>query len=351
MTWTLASNTVGNLQYQYDADGRVMQKTGSFAQTQLPQPVSGNIFNAANEMTAFNGTPQTYDPNGNLTNDGTNTYSWDARNHLTAIAGPSSTTFAYDPLGRRDLKTINGLSTQFLYDGLNPVQEIQNGAPSANLITGLGVDEYFQRTDSAGARDYLTDILGSSLALTDSTGTIQTQYSYNPFGNSAASGQASSNPYQFTGRENDGTGLDYFRARFYSPTSQRFASQDPLEFDGGDQNLYAYTLNQPTDLRDSMGTQAEAVCEMDPELCEQMGQLMADLLTAAVGIAGELSCHKRGNRKKCDDIYYNVDIPTCRGVSRTRGAAAGQRCYASAMNRYAACLAGEPMPPLDTWNN
>ena len=33
--------------------------------------MTGNTFNAANEMTAFNGTPQTYDPNGNLANDGT----------------------------------------------------------------------------------------------------------------------------------------------------------------------------------------------------------------------------------------------------------------------------------------
>jgi hypothetical protein len=153
-------NVVGDLEYQYDADSRVTQKTGSFAQTKLPTAVSNNTFNAANEMTAFNGIPQTSDANGNLTNDGTNTYSWDARNHLTAIAGPSSATFAYDPLGRRDLKTINGVSTQFLYDGLNPVQEIQNGAPSANLLTGLGVDEYFQRTDSAGGHDYLSDILG-----------------------------------------------------------------------------------------------------------------------------------------------------------------------------------------------
>ena len=166
--------------------------------------VTGNTFNAANEMTAFNGTPQTYDANGNLANDGTNTYSWDARNHLTAIIGPNTASFAYDADGRRAQKTIGSTSTQFLYDGLNPVQEIRNGAPSANLITGLGIDEYFQRTDSAGARNYLSDILGSSLALTDSTGTIQTQYSYDPFGNSASSGQASSNPYQFTGRENDG---------------------------------------------------------------------------------------------------------------------------------------------------
>ena len=182
MTWTLAGNPVGDLEYSYDADSRVIEKTGSFAQTGLPQAVRGNTFNAANEMTAFNGTPQTYDANGNLANDGTNTYSWDARNHLTAITGPNTASFAYDADGRRAQKTIGSTSTQFLYDGLNPVQELQNGAPSANLITGLGVDEYLQRTDSAGARDYLSDILGSSLALTDSTGTIQTQYSYDPFG-------------------------------------------------------------------------------------------------------------------------------------------------------------------------
>ena len=114
-------------------------------------------------MTAFNGTPQTYDANGNLANDGTNTYSWDARNHLTAIAGPSTASFVYGPDGRRTQKAINGTSTQFLYDGLNPVQEIQNGAPSANLITGLGIDEYFQRTDSSGTSSYLTDALGKQL--------------------------------------------------------------------------------------------------------------------------------------------------------------------------------------------
>lgn len=54
---------------------------------------------------------------------------------------------------------------------------------------------------------------------------------------------------------------------------------------------------------------------------------------------------------KCDKQYYEVDIPTCRGISRSRGAAAAARCYASASERYAACLAGRPMPPLDTYNN
>jgi RHS repeat-associated protein len=223
------------------------------AATNLPQAVAGNTFNAANEMTSFNGTPMTYDANGNLTNDGTNTYAWDARNHLVGISGGSTASFVYDADGRRALKSINGTTTQFLYDGLNPVQELQNGAPSANMLTGLGIDEFFQRTDSAGVRDYLSDILGSTLALTDSSGTKQTSYLYNPFGTTTASSQGSSNPYQFTGRENDGTGLDYYRARYYSPALQRFIAQDPLNFGGGDFNLYGYVSNDPMSSFDPEG--------------------------------------------------------------------------------------------------
>ena len=74
----------------------MIEKTGSFAQANLPQPVSGNAFNAANEMTSFNGTTLSYDANGNLAWDGTNTYTWDARNHLTAMSGGAIASFIYD---------------------------------------------------------------------------------------------------------------------------------------------------------------------------------------------------------------------------------------------------------------
>ncbi len=176
MTWTLAGNQIGDLEYDYDPDGRVIEKTGSMAATNLPQPVTGNAFNADNEMTAFNGTALSYDPNGNLLNDGSNTYAWDTRNHLSAITGANTASFVYDPFGRRMSKTIGGAATSFLYDGLNPVQELQAGTPSANMFTGLGIDEYFQRTDASGASSYLTDALGSTLALANSAGSLATSY-------------------------------------------------------------------------------------------------------------------------------------------------------------------------------
>jgi RHS repeat-associated protein len=235
-----------------DADDHLIEKTGSFAQTNLPQPVSGNNFNADNEMTAFNGTAMSYDANGNLTADASNTYAWDARNHLSAISGANTASFVYDPFGRRMNKTIGGTATSFLYDGLNPVQELQSGSPSASMLTGLGIDEYFQRTDASGASSYLTDALGSTLALANPAGGLATSYTYDPFGNTTVAG-SSTNPFQFTGRENDGTGLYYYRARYYSPTYQRFITQDPIGFAGGDFNIYAYVSNGPISAVDPTG--------------------------------------------------------------------------------------------------
>jgi RHS repeat-associated protein len=131
------------------------------------------------------------------------------------------------------------------------VQELSGTTPTANLLTG-GADEYFTRTDSSWTANFLTDALGSTVGLADSSGTVQTAYSYEPFGNTTVSG-SSTTPYQYTGRENDGTGLYFNRARYYSPTLQRFVSEDSIDFKGGGANFYAYVLNNPMLYRDPSG--------------------------------------------------------------------------------------------------
>jgi YD repeat-containing protein len=160
----------------------------------------------------------TYDLNGNLASDGTTTYSWNARNQLAGLSGGTSASFAYDGAGRRRSKTIGGTTTKFLYDGLNFVQEQDgSGTPTANLLTGLGIDETFTRTDAALTSTLLTDALGSTIELADASGTLQTHYTFEPFGQGTLSGSATANSLGFTGREADGTGLDFYRARFYDP--------------------------------------------------------------------------------------------------------------------------------------
>jgi hypothetical protein len=83
------------------------------------------------------------------------------------------------------------MTTHFLYDGLNVVQELNGTTPTANLLTGLGIDETLLRTDAAGPRSFLTDGLGSTLALTDSAGLVRSKYTYEPFGKTTATGDVS----------------------------------------------------------------------------------------------------------------------------------------------------------------
>lgn len=94
--------------------------------------------------------------------------------------------------------------------------------------------------------------MGSTLALTNGAGTPTTTYTYDPFGTTTVT-VASTNAFQFTSRENDGTGLYYYRARYYSPTFHRFLSEDPIGLAGGDENFYAYTFNSPTNFTDPSG--------------------------------------------------------------------------------------------------
>jgi RHS repeat-associated protein len=144
-----------------------------------------------------------------------------------------------------------GKRTSPFTPGASAAREVIGGTNTANSFSG-GIDEVFQRTDSAGARSFLTDALGSTLALTDSSGTVQTSYSFEPFGNTTQSGSSTTNSFAYTGRELDAGNLYFYRARYYNPQLQRFISEDQIGFDGG-VNFYAYAQDDPVNLVDPLG--------------------------------------------------------------------------------------------------
>jgi YD repeat-containing protein len=85
ITYKFNANTLGNLTYSYDSLGRRTQVGGSFAQSRFPAAVASATYDAANELLNWNGTPISYNLNGNMLSDGANTFTWNARNRVAAL--------------------------------------------------------------------------------------------------------------------------------------------------------------------------------------------------------------------------------------------------------------------------
>jgi RHS repeat-associated protein len=294
INYQLGSTLLGNLTYTYDLAGRRTSVGGSFAKTGTPSAVASASYNADNQLAQFGSASLSSDANGNVTSDGTHTYTWDARDQLVSIGGAVSASFQYDPFGRRVTKTVGTATTNFLYDGMNPIEELSGSAATANLLTGLRLHEYFQRTDSNGPASFLTDALGSTIALTGATGTTLAQYTYDPYGNMTMTG-SSLNPYQFTGHENDGIGLYHYGRRYYDPLYARFLNEGSSARVSRGVNFFDYFGSDPVN-------PAGAPDAMDPD-------------PSATGISTGTSCDggklrlrvHSDCRTTTDTIYYELE--------------------------------------------
>ncbi len=146
---------------------------------------AGNTTTHTWQVVATSGTNQTltYDPDGNLLNDGTQTYEWDAANRLTAVNEPGNlrSEFTYDGLSRRVkiVEKSNGAVTStknLVWCGT----EICEERDASNNVTRR---YYPQGMQLSGSNYFYTrDHLGSIRELTDSSGVIQARYSYDPYG-------------------------------------------------------------------------------------------------------------------------------------------------------------------------
>ncbi|WP_372410409.1 RHS repeat-associated core domain-containing protein [Streptomyces luteireticuli] len=253
VSYARSGAVVGDLNYSRDERGLQAGLSGKLAKVALPAAETGAVFDDANRLTTLGGRSFAYDKDGRLTSDGLRDYTWNARGQLTGLTRNGATSsFGYDPLGGRVSKQVDGKASKFLTDNGNPLAELDgSGKPSAT-VTASGVDRFLTRTEGGRTQVYLTDAMGSVVGLANDDGTIAATYAYDPNGQVQSDGSASSNPYTFTGREDDGTGLLYYRSRYYDPATGRFISQDPIGQAGGP-NLYQYALSSPTTYTDPSG--------------------------------------------------------------------------------------------------
>ena len=259
--------TLGNLTYGYDGDDQRVSVGGSYARTNLPSAQSFS-YNPDNSLKTLGSFTVTNDNSGNITcmssTSGCPQFAFDERGHLAQVQTQPSfyTDYSYDALGRRYEMNVTGLAaTTYQYDGLNAAETWLNGISSlpTTYQDGLGLDELFNSSGNSLNDSFLRDGLNSTIALTNASGSVIDQTTYDPYGATNDSAPTQASPFEFTGRENDGNGLYYLRGRYYVPAIARFISRDPAGLGGGT-NLYEYAGDSPTNFTDSTGLDCGADC-------------------------------------------------------------------------------------------
>jgi RHS repeat-associated protein len=218
-----------------------------------------------------------YDANGNLTNDGTRSFYFDAENRLTNVtsAGHYKAVFLYDGLGRRSTMTnyswqssawVVTNATRYIYDGQLVIQErdtnnnvlvtYTHGMDLSGTLQGAGgIGGLLARTDTNGTTYYHCDGNGNITALIDGNQNIVARYEYDAYGRLIGmwGTNAAANVYRFSSKQYDAvTGLYYYGSRYYDPVLQRWLNHDPLQ-ERFDFNLYRFNYNSPLAYVDSNG--------------------------------------------------------------------------------------------------
>jgi RHS repeat-associated protein len=277
---TKGATTIDSVIYTYDNAGNRITK----AQSPVNYNYTYDTIYRLTQATPSSGSQETYtyDQVGNRLTKAPDTppsinettqYSYDDENRLTGVQVTRNNkikqlSFTYDPFGRRISKTIVqdqiGTDCQspnvcprtisYVYDGQNIIMEYdQSGNIIAKYTHGPNIDEPLAVQQSANTYYYHADGLGSITGLSNSSGSIVQTYSYDSFGNMTATGNIRQ-PFTYTGREYDhATEMYFYRARYYDPKVGRFVTKDPIGFDGGDVNLYAYVSNDPINWIDPDG--------------------------------------------------------------------------------------------------
>ncbi|MDM8563868.1 RHS repeat-associated core domain-containing protein, partial [Candidatus Marithioploca araucensis] len=180
--------------------------------------------------------------------------------NLTRVQLPDGTEIEYliDGRDRRIGKKVNGQLVQgFLYQGsLNPVAELDvNGNLVTRFVYGgrSNVPAYLIKNEQTFR--VIADSLGSPrLVVNIATGEIVQRMDYDEFGKVIEDTNPGFQPFGFAGGLYDSeTGLVRFGARDYDPEVGRWTAKDPIDFDGGDANLYGYIWNDPINFADPSG--------------------------------------------------------------------------------------------------
>ncbi|MBI4320397.1 MAG: hypothetical protein HY675_18060 [Chloroflexi bacterium] len=255
-----------DLQYTLDAAGQVTQLDMSAPADPAAALTTGTAtytYDAAGQISSAG---HSYDSRGRLVSSPGHAYAWDGASRLTQV---DSTTLTYNGLGDVRTRSLGGATTRYHYNaalGLRPVvaeQDEGTGQFLRHYVWTPDGRQLYMIDAASGNSVYFFhfDRTGSTLALTNQSGSVTDAYAYTPFGRQLVHQGTSSQPFTFVGQygvrqEGSGSSLYQMRARYYDAETGRFLSRDPLWPTVGDPRTvspYQYAANDPIGGRDVTG--------------------------------------------------------------------------------------------------
>jgi RHS repeat-associated protein len=198
-----------------------------------------------------------YDAAGNVTNDGTHAYIYDAENRLVSVDGGATASYSYDHNNRRISKTVGSVTTYFVWEGSQCIAEYDGNTGALQSEYIYSGSRIIAKSANGAMQYFLSDRLSERLVL-DMSGNAIGRQAHLPFGEDFAE-SGTQEKHHFTSYERDDeSGIDYAINRGYQSSVGRFNQADPYRASGymvdpQSWNRYAYVQNGPVNAIDPTG--------------------------------------------------------------------------------------------------